>query len=328
MLPIGVLIPTRNCVTLLPGHLQSLQGWLDLVSEIVVVDSHSVDGTLETLQNGLAHPNLRFFSHPPGLYQSWNFGISQMKSKYVYVATVGDSITRAGLEHLYQVAEQFQSDVVISKPHFIDEKGKRLPGDPWPIDYVLKHLNLSAPVQLSPEQQYFFAMMNSWGALLGSSASNLYTTECLKKRPFPTEFGTAGDNGWGMINAFEVKIAVTPELFSTFRHHPKAYPSSEYYVEDYHLKMYLCGKETLKKELNKSPERRKQLEQLGLADLDVWLHESVLQQRTLERCREKLIPWIFQPGAWRARWLRNHARKNLAVLPERFKRNDPQQTSA
>ena len=71
-------------------------------------------------------------------------------------------------------------------------------------------------------------MTNTRGAILGSSASNLYRTQCLKERPFPTDFGTSGDGGWGILNAFDVKIAVTPRCFSTFRHHQKAYALSDY----------------------------------------------------------------------------------------------------
>jgi glycosyltransferase involved in cell wall biosynthesis len=58
----------------------ALRSWLDLAQEVVVVDSESSDGTVEFLQSELRHPNLRFLSHPPGLYQSWNFGIRNLNT--------------------------------------------------------------------------------------------------------------------------------------------------------------------------------------------------------------------------------------------------------
>src|SRR5258705_10933855 len=100
---LGVLVPTLNCASLVPAHLESMRSWFDFASEIVVVDSHSDDGTIDLLREGLKHPGLRILQHPRGLYQSWNFGINQITSKYTYVSTVGDSISRAGLEHLYAV---------------------------------------------------------------------------------------------------------------------------------------------------------------------------------------------------------------------------------
>ena len=116
---IGVVLPTLNCASLLPAHLESMQPWLDLVSEIVVVDSHSNEGTVELIRERLKHPALRVHLHPRGLYQSWNFGLSRLRTKYAYISTVGDSITRAGLQHLHATAEKLDCDVVVSKPRFI-----------------------------------------------------------------------------------------------------------------------------------------------------------------------------------------------------------------
>ena len=97
MSQIGVVIPTKNSIAYLPRHLAALHQWSDLAGEIVVVDSLSTDGTVDFLKTNLRHPHVRFVSHPPGLYQSWNHGLQQIRSKYAYVATVGDTITRAGM---------------------------------------------------------------------------------------------------------------------------------------------------------------------------------------------------------------------------------------
>ena len=238
MLPISILIPTRNCAALVPGHLESLRAWLDLAEEVVVVDSDSKDGTLELLRAGLSHPRLKFLNRPPGLYQSWNFGIQNAGARYVYLATVGDSITRRGVEHLFSVAEKVQSDVVISKPDFVSATGGALPDDRWTIDVILSRLQIERPRLLSTAEQFLFAVTNLWGAILGSSASNLYRADCLKQRPFPTEYGTAGDGAWAILNIFEVKIAITPERFSTFRFHEKAYAAADYHVESLALKLF------------------------------------------------------------------------------------------
>ena len=49
---VGILIPTRNCGSLVAGHVESLRQWSEIAEEIVVVDSQSKDGTVELLRKG------------------------------------------------------------------------------------------------------------------------------------------------------------------------------------------------------------------------------------------------------------------------------------
>src|SRR5476649_2316251 len=149
---LGILVPTLNCASMLPAHLESMRPWLHLASEIVVVDSHSDDGTVELIREHLKHPALRIVQHPRGLYQSWNFGISQITSKYTYVSTVGDSISRDGLEHLCVVARQFECDGVISRPRAVQEDGSVFANDDayWPIHEVITSLCISEPALPAP----------------------------------------------------------------------------------------------------------------------------------------------------------------------------------
>src|SRR5579871_4067780 len=104
MLPLGVVIPVKNSRPALPDHVAGLREWLAEAEQVVVVDSESTDGTVEYLREHLQHPRLTFTSHPPGLYASWNHGIAQIQSRYVYLATAGDTITRKGLGRLVETA--------------------------------------------------------------------------------------------------------------------------------------------------------------------------------------------------------------------------------
>ncbi|HWN97512.1 MAG TPA: glycosyltransferase, partial [Methylomirabilota bacterium] len=175
MLPISVLVPTRNSMPLLPKHVESMRAWLDVVEEVIAVDSDSTDGTREFLQKNISHPHGRFLTHPPGLYQSWNFGIAQCRAKYVYISTIGDSITRAGLEHLVSVAEGLRCDVVVSPPQMM-KRGKPITRR-WPVHQFIADRKLRVPVALSPFDGFAFALVNLRKAILGSSASNLYRRE-------------------------------------------------------------------------------------------------------------------------------------------------------
>ena len=186
MLPLSVLLPTRNSMSLLPKHIVSMQPWLQLAQEVVAVDSHSEDGTREFLERELRHPNVRVLSHPPGLYQSWNFGIQQCRGKYVYVSTVGDTITREGIELLASAAEQLAAEVVVSPPRMV--RDDRPEERRWPVHGLVEDRQLRNPIRFSPLETFTFAFVNLRKAILGSSASNLYRTDLLQRLPFPTDF--------------------------------------------------------------------------------------------------------------------------------------------
>jgi glycosyltransferase involved in cell wall biosynthesis len=99
-----------------------MQAWLDLVDEVIVVDSRSTDGTLDLIRAELQHPQLRIIERDRGLYASWNEGIAATTGDWVYISTAGDLITRDQLLHLREVGEALSADVVVSPPDFAYEE--------------------------------------------------------------------------------------------------------------------------------------------------------------------------------------------------------------
>jgi hypothetical protein len=229
---LAVVLPTLNCRGLLPAHLRSMRPWLKAAHEVVVVDSYSQDGTVEYLRENLRHPNVRIFSRPRGLYQSWNFGIQQTASDWIYVSTVGDSIAPALLQHLREVGGTLDCDVVVSRPDMVNEDDTPAPRMAWPIDHILRGPGASRPVRLAGVDAMLFALLAIPNALLGSSASNLYRGSHLRARPFPTEFGTVGDTAWTLRFGLGTTYGFTPARGSCFRLHAKAYTQSEYAVDN------------------------------------------------------------------------------------------------
>ncbi len=217
-LPIGVVIPTLNAMDHMAEHLDAVRAWAPRVEEIVLVDSHSEDGTPEYVRANLEHSNLRVLSHPPGLYASWNHGIGNVTSRYTYISTIGDTMTEAGLEHLCAVAEEHEADVVVSPPTFRQAEGAELVDEWWPVHDMLPWLGIDEPTRLDPVDAFWFAL-HYRGSILGSSASDLYRTAHLVDRPFPTDCGPVGDTAWGVINALGSRIVLTPERVSTFLFH-------------------------------------------------------------------------------------------------------------
>jgi hypothetical protein len=311
---IGVLIPTRNCASLIPAHLDSLRAWVDLAEEIVVVDSYSKDRTVDLLQAGLSHPQVTYLTYPPGLYQSWNYGLRHLNSEYCYISTVGDSITRAGLDHLRQTMEALSADVAVSKPAFITENGRPMKAPRWPIDDLIRTQGRGEPFGLEGAALFLFALVHYREALLGSSASNLYRTSCLQENPFPTGFGTVGDGAWGLANCCKIRLGVTQKVFSTFRDHAKAYARSEYAVDELSHKLLQRILDTWSAEKEKEPLAGAIRRGAPLSEILPLLREQLGFQEQLERSRQGAWPWIFSRSAWAARVQRNRLKRKIKAL--------------
>ncbi|MGA3282868.1 MAG: glycosyltransferase family A protein [Verrucomicrobiota bacterium] len=307
---LGVLIPTRNSAALLPRYLEALEVWLDMATEVVVVDSFSTDGTLELLKTRLRHPHVQFLSHPPGLYASWNFGIQHLQSEYTYIATVCDTITRAGMEKLLATALLHQSDVVVSKPNL-----HKLDGRPveikWPIDDVIQALGIRSPRTLRRLEAVVFAFFHAASALTGSCASDLFRTSCLKRYPFPTGVGMVADGAWSTLHAAEVTWTVVSEKFSTFAIHP-TFATAEDCLRGQKMK----GADQILGEAVKEWQRSNLVTETDLERLG-WKEGFRLQRRfvenraALDRCRKNKFPWILNPRAWLLRTQRQRARARL-----------------
>jgi GT2 family glycosyltransferase len=128
MLPLGVVIPTKNSMPYLPRHVEGLRLWLDLAAEVVFVfvDSHSTDGTVDFLRANLRHPAQRFTTHPPGLSASWNHGITQISSRYACITTTRDAITRTGAGQLVETLHPTNASTSEKQSHLTAQRSDAL----------------------------------------------------------------------------------------------------------------------------------------------------------------------------------------------------------
>jgi glycosyltransferase involved in cell wall biosynthesis len=307
---LGVVIPTRESAGLLPAHIAGLNGWIARADQVVVVDSHSKDATRDILARDLKHPKVQILSHPPGLYASWNAAIRQLTTEFAYIATVGETITKPGIEQLLQAAACLRADVVISKPVFIRTDGTKA-GRHWPIDDILQTLNLRQPRLLQRLEALIFAATNVSAALTGSCASDLFRTATLRAFPFPTEFGTAGDGIWGLLHAAEVAWAVVPGSFSTFLLHCTRAsqrgnrPGAELPRADVVLGQAVAGwtKHGILDEGD--------LAIIGWPTLKSALTDYLNSKATFDRQRKAAWPWILNPWSWKTRRERSTALEQL-----------------
>lgn len=216
---LGLVIPTYNSRRYLDRHVEGLLPWIDLVQEIVVVDSYSTDGSADFLRERLPHPNLRIEQHPPGLYASWNHGIRCLQADYFIMSTTGDTICREGVLALLDCAQRGPCDIVLSKPVFVDLEG-RVQLIRWPVDEMIDGMGPGESKIFNGLEALAYAMGRPDSALLGSSASNLYRTKFFQQRLFPLDWGVAGDAGWVWEHAAEAKWGAISGEYSRFLLHP------------------------------------------------------------------------------------------------------------
>ncbi len=317
MLPLGVVIPTKNSMPYLPGHLEAMRAWQDLAREIIVVDSFSSDGSVAFIKSALQHPRVRFLTHPPGLYQSWNSAIAQVTRPYVYLATTGDTITRDGIEKLVTAAESLAADVVISKPRFASRDGRPVEDIRWPIDDIIATLNITGPRKLARLEAVIFAVAHLGAAMLGSSASNLYRAETLRQLPFPVDFGTAGDGAWGLLHAPEVVWAVLPEKFSTFLIHPTNASAGEKRSWQEARRADVVLKAGMEQWRANGAITDRELGLLGWEEMLGMLTLYLDAKTAFDQNRRGSVPWLISPRAWRNRMRRASCARRLEQLQRR-----------
>jgi glycosyltransferase involved in cell wall biosynthesis len=309
-LPVGVVLPTFNVLDRLGAHLRHLQSWIAAVQEVVVVDSHSTDGSLELIREQLHHPRLRILEHPRGLYQSWNHGIGHITAPYTYISTIGETITPFGLSHLVATASRLEADVVLSRPNFFNEQGRPVPKQ-WPIHDFFEARPMSEPDLLNARDVFFLAALDVPESIAGSAASNLYRTATLQKHPFFTDYGHLGDEAWFIAHAFDVAVAVTPQVFSTFMVHPSGNRMPGEVLNELVKRLRALSEETLTQAAERVPGVNAETLRLALREFaGVRLRLGLCQER-LARARTGWWPWVLNPPAWSARWQRNQLRVQL-----------------
>ena len=182
------------------------------------MDSGSSDGSLELAQEILAPFDASFIHHPPGLYQSWNAGITAASAPWCYISTVEDPIASEGLHHLLEVITRHDADVVISPPEMRNHDGSASVEEKMPSNRLADAFRGAGLADRLLNRSEIIAMLCGFlpHGLLGSSAGNLYRTSFLQKKPFPTNFGHCGDTAWGVTVAPVARLAFTPRSCSRF----------------------------------------------------------------------------------------------------------------
>lgn len=222
-LPISVVVPTLNSATAIDVHLASILEWHSLVEEIIVVDSYSQDDTVERVLKKL--PRAKIISTAPGLYSSWNKGVEQCSAEYVYFSTVGDTITVKGMRSLAQQIRDLNADIIVSLPKISNFLDGRCRLYEWAPHRFVKHSRITSTRVVAPVDFLVASVLYLPLCMLGSSASNLYRADVLRRMPFPEDSGSNGDTLWTMRHGLRASVAISPQVLSTFLLHGQPEPS-------------------------------------------------------------------------------------------------------
>lgn len=296
---LGLVIPTYNSRRYLERHVEGLLPWLDLVQEIVVVDSHSTDGSEEFLQERVRHPNMRIVQHPPGLYSSWNHGIAQLETDYFMMSTTGDTISRDGVGALLQCVDDGKCDIGLSKPIFRDLQD-RVREIRWPIDDIIEGVQSDDRRFLTGLEALVYAVGRPDSAFLGSSASNLYRTAFFKDRPFPLDWGVGGDGGWVWQHVAEARWGVLRGKYSTFLIHPPQSSQKDLRPALKHKLDEVIGR-SVKRWLSQGVLIQNDLEKIGWPSLQKALRDYLDAKEKFDVSRREKGLWILRPSAWTQR---------------------------
>ena len=214
-LPVTVIIPTLNCREKLERHLENSKEWFSKVGQIIAVDSNSTDGTLDLLGEVLTPFDAEIISTGPGLYKSWNLGVGKATQPYVYFSTIGEILEPNALEEMCRLIQSEACDVLISPPRMVNEMGECIDKQ-WPIHSLRELLCDDRVTVLSADDLFLLSSLYIPSSIIGSSASNLYCSDTLKKNPFPEDLGVIGDVIWAFDNLPFLRVCICGKMFATF----------------------------------------------------------------------------------------------------------------
>ena len=291
---ISVIIPVYQSAERLPEHIECLRALRPMVHEFIWVITESPDGSHEIARKAAKEIGGHVLEVPRGLYQAWNSGIARATGEFIYISTIGDTITPEGMNALSLCIQKNQADVVFSPPVISPATEANLKRSRhWPVFKFSQILNQHPESRLPKEKAFLIQILSGASGLLGSCASCLFRTSFLQSRLFPTEYHHYGDTAWTYQNLADTTLTFHPDPVAQFQIHDAETPRIVDKSQIYSLIDQLAT----------------QLPPL-LAQIS---HNYTRASFHIDRIRDPhpKFGWWWMPKAWHARWRRNIMRKAL-----------------
>jgi hypothetical protein len=265
-----------------------------MVHEFIWVITESPDGSHITAREAAKELGGQILEVPRGLYEAWNSGIARATGEFIYISTVGDTITVEGLNALSVCLQINEADVVFSPPVISPLTQANLKRSRhWPVFRFAQILNKHANSCIPKQQTILIQILSGASGLLGSCASCLFRASFLQRRPFSTDYHHYGDTAWTYQNIADTTLTFHPDPVAQFQIHDAETPRIVDKSQIYSLIDQLAT----------------QLPPL-LAQIS---HNYTEASFHIDRIRDPhpRFGWWWMPKAWEVRWRRNSAQRSL-----------------
>lgn len=217
---VSVVVPVFQCAARLPGHLRMLRELAPLVRRVIWVVTQGSDNSHQLARKAALETGGQYLEVPPGLYSAWNEGIRRVETPYLYISTVGENISLAGLRAMRDLLNTRQADLCFSPPVILPANRQTVQRTHhWPVFHYRRILarfdGQLVPIPVLARLQ----LLSGMSCVLGSCASTLFRRRVLADSPFPADFHYYGDTAWFYKNLTHLRAVFTPDLFSTFYVH-------------------------------------------------------------------------------------------------------------
>jgi glycosyltransferase involved in cell wall biosynthesis len=291
---ISVIIPVYQSAEQLPEHIASLRKLRSIVHEFIWVITESPDGSHQVAREAANDLGGQVLEVPRGLYQAWNSGIARATGDFIYISTVGDTITPEGLNALSFYIQKNQADVVFSPPVIFPATEANLKRSRhWPVFKFAQILNRHAEDRLPKEKAFLIQILSGASGLLGSCASCLFRASFLLSRPFPTDHHHYGDTAWTYKNLPDAILAFHPE------------PVARFVIHDQNTHRIVDKRQIYRLTEELALQLPPQVTRI--------VHEYIRASIQIDTIRDPhpRFGWWWIPLAWKSRWIRNTARESL-----------------
>ena len=291
---ISVIIPVYHCAERLPEHVECLRRLRPMVHEFIWVITESPDGSHITAREAAQELGGQVLEVPRGLYQAWNSGIARANGEFIYISTIGDTITPEGLNALSICIHKNQADVVFSPPAIWPTTKTNLKKClHWPVFSFSEILSRFSGGLIPLEKAILMQILSGASGLLGSWASCLFRTSVLQSRPLSVDHHHYGDTAWTYRHLQEIVLCYSHQSVARFVMHDESITRTVSKAQIYNLIDQL------------SPH----LPFSVMRASENYIHSS----KELDKIRDPhpKFGWWWMPKAWRARWIREAAKKKL-----------------
>jgi hypothetical protein len=222
---ISICLPTLNSRRFLTERLESIRRQSFSEWEIIAVDSHSEDGTLETLRQFEVEDS-RIRVHQAardGIYPNINRCIGLSRTGYLYIATSDDTMAPDCLENLLAALKAHpECDLAHCPLRAIDERGSITDKQEWwsrrsTFAKSSSQLLQCAHVRMAP----FDGLLHLLGETVYTSLTQLLIRRSLFDRIglFEARWGSVGDFNWGMRAGLVASTVHVPDTWGGWRIH-------------------------------------------------------------------------------------------------------------